>query len=90
MKTASRPIIPALLFTLALLTIGYLAFGFWTTVIFTSGFLGGFLLWLGVPVKTDWSRLKLPYWLALGLFFALGRRETIRLFSDAGRADWRH
>lgn len=49
MKKSPTIVILALLFTVAILTIGYIAFGFWTTLIFTSGFLGGYILWLLVP-----------------------------------------
>ncbi len=55
-------------FTSATLIIGYLAFGFWTMMIFTSGFLGGLVLWWFFPSSVDFARLRAPYWIALALF----------------------
>jgi hypothetical protein len=60
--------ISAIIFTLATLGLGYAAFGFWTTMIFTSGFLGGLVLWLIFPTKAPWSSIRVPYFLALILF----------------------
>ncbi len=60
----------AFLITVATLSLGYVAFGFWTMMIFSSGFLGGFLLWLAFPSETPYSKLKFPYWSALLLFLA--------------------
>ncbi len=58
----------ALLFTAAILSLGYVAFGFWTAMIFTSGFLTGFILWLLVPARPAFHRIKVPFWLAFLLF----------------------
>ena len=58
----------ALLFTAAVLALGYVAFGFWTAMIFTSGFLTGFILWLLIPARPGFHRIKVPFWLAFGLF----------------------
>jgi hypothetical protein len=68
MKRKYSIIISALLFTLATLAIGYWAFGLVTMLIFTSGFLSGFIMWLLLPSKGSWESIKAPYWLALGLF----------------------
>jgi hypothetical protein len=55
-------------FSIAILLLGYISFGFWTMMIFTSGFLGGFLLWLLFPTQASYGQIKDPYWLSLGLF----------------------
>jgi len=59
-----------LLFTLAILALGYWSFGFWTVLIFTTGFLGGFFLWLLIPSTVTWASIKVPYVLTLILFLA--------------------
>jgi len=65
----------ALLFTTALLLVGYFSFGIWTTFIFASGFLGGFLIWLFMPNEAPFERIKVPYWLTLTFFILLHRVE---------------
>mgnify|MGYP007032567259 FL=1 len=64
----------AFLFTVAVLALGYAAFGFWTMLIFTSGFVGGFVLWLVFPATQSFTAIRIPYFLALALF-ALHRVE---------------
>lgn len=66
--------VAAFLFTLALLVLGFAAFGLWTMLLFTSGFLGGFILWLLFPAAAPFGLIKAPYFLALALF-ALHRVE---------------
>ena len=61
-------IILAFLFTAMVLTLGFISFGFWTTLIFTSGFLGGFILWLFIPATPTFASIKIPYWLKFALF----------------------
>jgi len=61
-------VIAALLFTTVTLAVGYWAFGFVTTLIFTSGFLGGLFLWLVVPTRASWNDIRLPFWIAFALF----------------------
>lgn len=68
-------IIVAFIFTATLLVVGFLSFGIWTTVVFASGFLGGFLIWLFVPGHVPFKRIKLPYWLAFAFFILLHRIE---------------
>jgi len=58
----------AFFYSATILTVGYIAFGFWTTVVFASGFLGGFVLWLFLPSFADFRRIKAPYWLAMAGF----------------------
>ena len=71
-KRSKQVKVAALAFTIAILAIGYDAFGFWTTMIFTSGFLGGYLLWLAFPAEPDFQKIKAPYWTVIVLF--LGHR----------------
>jgi hypothetical protein len=75
-------VLAAFLFTLAVLALGYEAFGFWTMLIFTSGFLGGFLLWLLFPATVAFSAIKIPYFLALALFILHRLEEYLFGFFD--------
>ena len=68
----------AFLFTVAVLVLGYTAFGFRTMLIFTSGFLGGFVLWLVFPIIPSFIAIRTPYFLALALF-ALHRIEEFSM-----------
>lgn len=70
----------AFLFTVVLLALGYLCFGFWTAMLFTSGFLTGFILWLLVPAKPAYQRIKVPFWLAFGLFLVHRVEEKVMGF----------
>ncbi len=72
----------ALLFTLAVLALGYAAFGFWTMLIFTSGFLGGFVLWMLFPAAVTFSAIKVPYFVALALFVLHRVEEYLFGFFD--------
>lgn len=65
----------ALAFTLTILTVGYLSFGLWTTIIFASGFLGGFIIWLFVRSTPPFADFKKPYWLTFIFFILLHRVE---------------
>ena len=67
--------IAAFLFTLGLLAVGYFSFGIWTTFIFASGFLGGFIIWLFMPNVVPFSSIKFPYWLSFIFFILLHRVE---------------
>ncbi|MBX2987786.1 MAG: hypothetical protein KF802_07790 [Bdellovibrionaceae bacterium] len=62
-------IVTAFSFTVATLFLGYLAFGFLTSLIFSSGFLSGFILWYFIPTATPYEKLKIPYFACLALFF---------------------
>ena len=45
-------------------------------LIFSSGFLGGFIIWAILPINTvPYSRIKLPYWLTMGFFLSLHKVE---------------
>ncbi len=76
MKRTPLTFFAALIFTLLLLALGYSSFGFWTMLIFSSGFLGGFIIWALLPInKVLYSRIKLPYWLTMGFFLSLHKVE---------------
>lgn len=73
--TAGRPrsvpvIIGAFLFTVTVLGLGFAAFGFWTSMIFASGFLGGFLLWLAFPAEPAYRSWRAPFLVTFALFIA--------------------
>lgn len=76
MRTASRaPLHPAhvafaVAFTGAALAAGYAAFGLLTTLVFTAGLAGGLLLWLLLPTRGNWTDIRWPFWIAMGLFAA--------------------
>lgn len=57
------------LFTIVTLYLGYVSFGFMTMMIFSSGFLGGFILWILIPSDAHYSKLQMPYLTCLLLFF---------------------
>lgn len=54
--------------TAALLALGYFSFGFWTTVIFASGFLGGYFFWIFLKRLPEWETIRAPYFLSFALF----------------------
>ena len=70
----------ATFFSIAILVLGYVSFGLWVMLIFSSGFLTGLILWLLLPTETSWSYLKVPYWLTLVLFMAHRVEEKISDF----------
>lgn len=76
-------VIAALLFTVAVLALGYISFGFWTTLVFTSGFLGGFILWLFAPMEAPFASIKAAYWLTLALFLLHRVEENVLKFQEA-------
>ncbi|WP_237023346.1 hypothetical protein [Mycolicibacterium tokaiense] len=56
--------------TAAALVLGLWAFGPLAAVVFTAGFLGGLALWLALGGRGRWADIRIPYWIALGLFVA--------------------
>jgi len=75
-------ILSAFLFSVLVLTLGYIAFGIWTTLIFTAGFMGGFLLWLSFPGKASFEEIKAPFWITFALFLVHRVEEkTMNFFS---------
>lgn len=83
MKKRTFDIIYAFVFTLTVLTIGYISFGVWTTLIFTSGFLGGFILWIVFPSEPSFNAIKIPYWIAFFLFLVHRVEEKVAGFFQA-------
>ena len=73
-------ILIAFLITATTLILGHISFGFWTMLIFSSGFLGGFVLWLLFPTATPYAKLRAPYWSALVLFLAHRVEEKVAGF----------
>lgn len=67
-------ILLAFIFTALILFLGYISFGFWTMLIFTSGFMGGFVLWLLIPTRISYEKIKFLFLLTF-LFFLLHRIE---------------
>lgn len=55
-------------FSALILWLGYVAFGAWTSLIFSSGFLGGLLLWWLFPGPPALAEVRTPYWITLALF----------------------
>ncbi len=72
----------AFLFTVAILALGYAAFGIWTALIFTSGFMGGFLLWLLVHTTVPFAAIRVPFWIAFALFLLHRVEEKVYGFFD--------
>ncbi|MDX1882602.1 hypothetical protein [Mycolicibacterium sp. 120270] len=58
----------AVALTAGTLAVGYWALGLATMIIFTTGFVGGLLLWLVRPDGGTWTDIRAPYWIALTLF----------------------
>jgi len=74
MKKQTLTTIFALLFTLAVIVLGYIMLGIIPMFLFAFGFLGGFILWLIVPTKNSFGAFKIPYFLTL-LFFVFHKFE---------------
>lgn len=72
----------AFLFTVTILMVGYLAFGLITDLIFASGFLTGFIIWLFVKSEPSFDRIKVPYWGTLILFMVHRVEEKFMNFFD--------
>lgn len=58
----------AVLFTAAVVLLGYAMLGLIPTMLFALGFVGGLALWILVPTRAVFSEFKVPYFLALALF----------------------
>lgn len=83
MKRKPNIIIAAFVFTVAILLLGYFSFGIWTSLIFSSGFLGGFLLWLFLPSVSTFEGIRWPYWIAFFLFLLHRVEEKVMDFFDS-------
>ncbi|SCY25322.1 HXXEE domain-containing protein [Flavobacterium caeni] len=82
MKKKPNIIVAAFVFTVAILLLGYFSFGIWTSLIFSSGFLGGFLLWLFLPSVSTFEGIRWPYWIAFFLFLLHRVEEKVMDFFD--------
>ena len=76
-------VILAFLFTAAIIFLGYLSFGLWATIIFTSGFLSGFILWILVPTRPEFRTIRIPFWLTFSLFMVHRIEEKVSGFFNA-------
>lgn len=75
---ANRPtplVISALLFSLAVPTLGYIYLGALVAFLFLLGYLGGFLLWRFSPAKAPYASIQIPYWTTLLAFLVLHKVE---------------
>jgi hypothetical protein len=82
MKKDPKIVADVFLFTVAILTVGYLAFGLITDLIFASGFLTGFIIWFFVKAEPSFDRIKIPYWGTLILFILHRVEEKAMNFFD--------
>ena len=68
MRRSIQTIVGAFLLTFAVLVLGYALLGLLPMFLFAFGFLGGFIIWLLIPVNTNFSLLKVPFFLTLAFF----------------------
>lgn len=69
--------------TLAILALGYLSFGVWTMLIFSSGFGLGLVLWmLSGRRQPEFSQIKWPFIIAFFLFIVHRIEEYATNFFD--------
>jgi len=74
MKRNIIQITSAVVFTVAVLVLGYVLLGLLPMILFAFGFLGGFILWLFIPINASFASIKVPYFLTLA-FFVLHKAE---------------
>lgn len=77
-RRSKRLIAIALLFSLLIPILGHVYLGPLYAVLFATGYLGGFLLWLIVPSHSAWTAVRTPYWLTLLAFLLLHKVEENR------------
>lgn len=68
--------------TITILVIGYMAFGFITSMIFASGFVTGYFIWLFVHSRPAFDIIRWPYWITLLLFILHRVEEKVMGFFD--------
>ncbi|GHA38993.1 hypothetical protein GCM10007989_38420 [Devosia pacifica] len=78
----SIAILAATALTAAVLAAGYFALGFWTMLIFTSGFVTGLVLFSVRPGIVSFSAIRLPFFIAFGLFVVHRVEEYLFYFFD--------
>lgn len=74
MKKQASTIVCAFVFTVSVILLGYIMLGLLPAFLFTFGFLGGFILWLLIPVQPSFQSIKLPFFITLA-FFVLHKFE---------------
>lgn len=72
-------IISAFLFSLLIPAIGYIYTGSLVAFLFLIGYLGGFALWLLIPVRAPWSSIRIPYWTTFAIYIFLHKVEENRM-----------
>lgn len=72
-------LIPALVFALAVPFFGYVFLGPLYAILFLTGYLGGFFIWLFAPQQALWSTIKRPYWATMLAFLLLHKVEENRM-----------
>lgn len=80
MKRKFSAIILATLFSATILILGYVSFGLWVMLIFSSGFFTGLIIWLLMPANARWDEFKIPFWLTFILFFVHRVEEKVSGF----------
>lgn len=67
-KKSAVVVTSAVLFTIAVLILGYVLLGLLPMFLFAFGFLGGLVLWLVVPTDVSFRSIRTPYFVTLALF----------------------
>lgn len=75
MKKSVSQITIALLISILSLVFAYLSLGWLVMIIFSFGYLGGFIFWLMFPCQVSFTDIKKPYWLTLAAFLLLHKPE---------------
>lgn len=65
------------------LYISYLALGVLPSLLFSTGFMGGFILWRWMPEKVAWKKVRTPYFITLFLFVVHKFEEHVMQFFPA-------
>ena len=74
MKRSVSTMAFAVMFTIAVVALGYVMLGLLPAFLFVFGFLGGLILWLLIPTKASFASIKIPYFITLS-FFVLHKIE---------------
>ena len=74
--------------TIVILALGYLSFGVWTMLIFSSGFGLGLVLWLLSRGEPGFAAIKWPFLIAFLLFIVHRVEEYgMKFFDELGCGD---
>lgn len=75
--------VSALAFSLALPAFGYVYLGPLVALLFSLGYVGGFVLWLLIPAGVPYRSIRAPYWATLLAFLFLHKvEENVTHFFD--------